>query len=165
MPEDKYNSLGMMNITNTASSGGMNPGEAFLVDWKLIFAMMLLASSQVASDVNLETYKERLIANSKDGLISLSSFIDVDAWFDRTEGATSVSKLLRAVNSSAESEDEQEDTEEDVQKAAETSKLVRERLTTVKRLMWQAFKRTNDDGLRIEEYIQALGKLSEICKD
>lgn len=96
-------------------------------------------------------------------MISLSDFIDVDAWFDRTEGATSVSKLLRAVNSSGESEDEQDDTEEDFTVAAETSKMIAQRLSTVKRLLWKVFKRTNEDGLRTDEFIQAMRKLSDVC--
>lgn len=75
------------------------------MDWRKAFVVFALMAGKLPSAEELQAYYDRLRAehNAADsGLVTKEAFINIDAWYDRTEGAI-VSKPVMSMCPSARS--------------------------------------------------------------
>lgn len=113
------------------------------MNWKKIFLLFALASSSLPSDSQLQTYGQELAYYGNS--ISLDDFLNADAWFDTTESANTPSQMIKAVATSVSATSEEE------QEVFDTK-----RLKELKKLIWLAVKRTNEEGIRSSDLVKLI---------
>jgi len=125
-----------------ASSLSMLEERSTFVNWKKVFLLFALASSSLPSDSQLQTYGQELAYYGN--CISLEDFQNADAWFDTTESANTPSQMIKATAPSVSASEEE-------QEVFDTK-----RLKQLKKLIWQAVKRTNEEGIRAGDFVKLI---------
>lgn len=127
------------------------------VNWKHIITYFALASSPLPSDSELASYRVALTDAGEDQRISLSEFLKVSTWFDKSEGKPD-RKLLAAWQADKERNQLSSDYESDEDEEADLEDRVDSgRLHAVKTILFNAHRvNTGEDYLEIPQFIDAL---------
>jgi len=161
---DRWRNLSFQSILNlinkfaqkplaNQSENGKTPfgqeGRSQFVNWKKIFVLFALASSNLPSDEVLQTYGSELAYYGN--VVSLEDFQNADAWFDSVESANTPSQMIRASTTQQTSTDQEEPEVFDTK-----------RLRELKRLIWLSVKRTNEEGIRAQDLVEVIKDIKSL---